>query len=120
MLPLDNAEGRTPGQESALTSAPYSTNNAASHTTRRHGRRHAIPGQLPLVRAATVHEPYPGQKRAMVLPDDVCPRCGFKRLHWSDWPAPALLRKRCRCGCGYELTLYPMKAKRRSGRRAAA
>lgn len=85
---------------------------------RKTGPRH-VPGQLPLVRAATVHEPFPGQKRAMVLPDDVCPRCGFKRLHWSNWPAPALLQKRCRCGCGYELTLYPVKSKRRSLRKAA-
>lgn len=116
--PPDNEngpQGAYPETRSNDQMAVHDTSKIAPRTDRRH-----VPEQLPLVRSATVHEPFPGQKRAMVLPDDVCPDCGFKRLHWSEWPAPALLHKRCRCGCGYELTLYPMRAKRRGARKVVA
>lgn len=118
MQPLDNAEGPTPGKGSALNSAPYSTRNAAGKTTRSPGARH-VPGQLPIVVAATIFPPATGRKLALITPDEQCPGCGEWHDHRCPWPAPVLVDKRARCGARYELLLHRPKVSKR-GRRVRA
>jgi hypothetical protein len=93
---------------------------AETTTTKVHRKRakRTIPGQVPLVKSATVRPPGMGLKTALVLPDEECPRCGEWHNHRSPWPVPALVEKSARCGVKYELATHLPKVTRR-GRRAA-
>ncbi|GGQ20720.1 hypothetical protein [Streptosporangium sandarakinum] len=90
--------------------------NDTAHSNRPAGARH-LPTQLPIVLAATIYSPAPGMSQALVVPDDVCPGCGFWHSHRIKVPAPVLVNRKARCGQRYELALHKPAAKR--GRRAA-
>ncbi|MFG1755910.1 hypothetical protein [Streptosporangium sandarakinum] len=99
---------RPNGRQAAETATPDSTGAG----------RPGLVMQLPLVLAADVHEPHARRRKATVLPHDPeCPRCGFQRSHLSDWPAPALLAKRCpSCGLVAQYVLSIVLAGRQARR----
>lgn len=96
----------------------FDTDQAQALSSVRVARRtvkRSLPGQLPVVLMAKVHEPRPGRKTAAMLPEDPnCPVCGYQREHRAEWPPPALLTKRCP-GCRYccEFMTRKVLAKRR-------
>ncbi|MEO3811353.1 hypothetical protein ABGB17_20355 [Sphaerisporangium sp. B11E5] len=113
-----NAEGRTPGQESALNSAPYSTNNADPQGTAQTGPRHggqqtSLPGVVEALLFIDAH------RVTATLIVVGCERCGGDHEHRCPLPVPSLTReKRARCGLRYQIMPRRLRATRR-GRRAA-
>ncbi|OUC96071.1 hypothetical protein CA984_16460 [Streptosporangium minutum] len=116
MKPPNNAEGSSPCQDSTLNSAPYNANNAAYTVARKRRARH-VPGQVPIVLAATIYPPAYGMSQALIVPDETCPGCSCWHSHRIKYPAPVLVFRKARCGARYELALRKPAVKR--GRRAA-
>jgi hypothetical protein len=116
MIPPETQNG--PGGSSRSRQGQYDQKAAedTSKIARRTDKRH-VPGQLPIVRSATVWPIAAGLKTSPILLDDPCD-CGDYHQHRNDrWPAPASTVKSARCGVQYDLFLHPPKAMR--GRRAA-
>jgi hypothetical protein len=78
--------------------------------------KRSFPRQLPIVRTATAFPPAWGMVTVLIVLDSEC-ECGYYHAHRVKAPAPALLRRKARCGTRYELALHAPRVRR--NRRAA-
>ncbi|MGW5487436.1 hypothetical protein ACWEU6_05235 [Streptosporangium sandarakinum] len=106
------------GGGGAITPAHRPNDQMAANDTTKvpnmNDRRDNRKGQtsLPIV-AALAFPPFPNLKKAVLIVED-CPGCQWPHRHEADWPAPALLTRRGRCGARYDLIPRVRRTKKRA------